>query len=176
LGQQNEKVAKMKTIKGDLLKLAHEGQFNTIIHGCNCFHTMGGGIARQIRDRYPQAYEADCKLSIKGDRDKLGTYTSAPAIDKNGKEFLIVNAYTQYGFLGSGDKDGKVCNDVFEYEAFEKFLDSLIGTELATGNIGMPMIGMGLAGGDSKRILTIIRKFDKAIMKTGGSVTMVEFG
>jgi hypothetical protein len=37
------------------------------------------------------------------------------------------------------------------------------------------MIGMGLAGGDSKRILTMLRKFSKDILKRGGGVTLVEF-
>mgnify|MGYP001795501660 FL=1 len=39
----------MKTIKGDLVKLAIKGEFDLIIHGCNCFCTMGAGIAKTIR-------------------------------------------------------------------------------------------------------------------------------
>lgn len=33
----------MKYIIGDLLKLADDGQFDVIVHGCNCFNTMGAG-------------------------------------------------------------------------------------------------------------------------------------
>ena len=35
----------MNIVKGDLIKSAKEGQFDVIIHGCNCFNTMGAGIA-----------------------------------------------------------------------------------------------------------------------------------
>lgn len=35
----------MKTIKGDLIQLALANEFDVIIHGCNCFCTMGKGIA-----------------------------------------------------------------------------------------------------------------------------------
>lgn len=38
----------MKEIKGDLLKLAKEGLFDIIIHGCNTKRTFGAGIALQI--------------------------------------------------------------------------------------------------------------------------------
>ena len=35
----------IKYIKGDLIKLAQKGKFDIIAHGCNCFCTMGAGIA-----------------------------------------------------------------------------------------------------------------------------------
>ena len=35
----------MKIIKGNLISLALAGEFEVIIHGCNCFCTMGAGIA-----------------------------------------------------------------------------------------------------------------------------------
>jgi len=66
----------MKIIKGDLIKLALEGKFDVIIHGCNCFCTMGAGIAKDIKSEFPEAYEADLKTE-KGNKDKLGTYSNA---------------------------------------------------------------------------------------------------
>lgn len=33
-------------IKGDIVALFLEG--NIIAHGCNCFHTMGSGVAGQL--------------------------------------------------------------------------------------------------------------------------------
>jgi len=38
----------VKEIDGDLIKLAKEGKFDVIAHGCNCFCTMGAGIAPQM--------------------------------------------------------------------------------------------------------------------------------
>jgi O-acetyl-ADP-ribose deacetylase (regulator of RNase III) len=60
----------MKTIEGDLITLAQSGTFDVIIHGCNCYCTMGAGIAKSIKKIFPAAYRADAN-SEKGDRDKL---------------------------------------------------------------------------------------------------------
>ena len=35
-------------VDGDLIKLAKEGMFDVIAHGCNCHSTMGAGIAPQM--------------------------------------------------------------------------------------------------------------------------------
>lgn len=40
----------MKVLHGDLISLALAGHFEAIVHGCNCFCTMGAGIAKAIRD------------------------------------------------------------------------------------------------------------------------------
>ena len=40
----------MKIIQGDLLQLAKQGDFDVIIQGCNCFCTMGAGIAKSIKN------------------------------------------------------------------------------------------------------------------------------
>ena len=45
---------KFQTIKGDLIELAKKGEFDVITHGCNCFCTMGAGIA------VPMAKEFGC--------------------------------------------------------------------------------------------------------------------
>lgn len=67
---------RMKVVHGDLLKMAAEGDFDVIVHGCNCFCQMGAGIARPIRQKFPQAYIEDRK-TVRGDVSKLGTYTFA---------------------------------------------------------------------------------------------------
>lgn len=41
-----------KEIKGDLIKLALEGEFDVIAHGCNCFCTMGAGIAVAMKNTF----------------------------------------------------------------------------------------------------------------------------
>lgn len=129
----------LKIIKGDLIKLALAGEFDVIVHGCNCFNTMGAGIAKTIRQTFPEAHEADCK-TVKGSKDKLGTYTSAVS-----KNVTIINAYTQYGYWGKNNPD------LFEYEAFSKILKKL-KTDFPGRRFGFPLIGCGLAGGDEDRI------------------------
>jgi len=153
----------MKIIEGDLLKLAQQGEFDIIVQGCNCFNTMGSGLAKQIKQQYPDAYVVD-KRTISGDINKLGTYTIM-----FGETFDIVNAYTQYNYNTNGDK-----KDLFEYTAFELILQKL-AIQFPDSHFGFPMIGCGLAGGSKSRILSMLERFHWVIEKTGGSVTVVEF-
>ena len=153
----------LKHTKGNLLDLAEAGEFDVIVQGCNCFCRMGSGIAKEIRARYPRAYQVDM-LTNEGDIQKLGTWTEADA----GK-FWIVNAYTQFA---TATKPGE---DVFEYVAFELILQKL-AYAYSGKKIGLPYIGMGLAGGDKEIILDMIAEFANNVSKTGGTVTLVEFG
>jgi O-acetyl-ADP-ribose deacetylase (regulator of RNase III) len=60
----------MKEIKGDLIALAKQGEFDVIAHGCNCFVKMGAGIAKSIRLAFPEAWYAD-KDTKAGDKKSL---------------------------------------------------------------------------------------------------------
>lgn len=146
--------------QGNLIDLAEAGEFDVIIHGCNCFNTMGGGIAREIRARYPYAAEAD-NSTIKGNIDKLGSYT---AYDTG--KFLIVNAYTQYD-MSTGE-------DVFEYDAFALLIRKFSHI-FHNQRIGLPYIGMGLAGGDKEMIMAYIDAFATMAAVQGNTVSLVEF-
>jgi len=68
------------------LKRQKNGEFDVIIHGCNCFCTMGGGIAKTIKNEFIEAFNADRK-TIKGSKDKLGTCSFAN-IERNGFNFI----------------------------------------------------------------------------------------
>jgi O-acetyl-ADP-ribose deacetylase (regulator of RNase III) len=135
----------MKMIKGDLIKLALEGKFDVIVHGCNCFCTMGAGIAKAIKNEFQEAYEADCKTE-KGNKDKLGTYSYA-TIKINGNEITVINAYTQYDYKGPGMKA--------DYNAIRSVFKN-IKSNFSGKRIGYPKIGAGLAGGDWDQISKII--------------------
>lgn len=131
----------MKTIKGNLITMAKEGKFDVIVHGCNCYHVMGGGIARQIKDNFPEAYEADL-ASPKGDIKKLGTYTKTEL-----GNLTIVNAYTQYSY-GYGTRQ-------VDYDAVRKVFKR-IRLKFSDKKIAYPMIGAGLGGGNWNTISEII--------------------
>ena len=157
----------LKHAKGNLLDLAEAGDFDIVVQGCNCFNTMGGGIAREIRERYPHVAKVDA-LTIRGDYNKLGTWTKENVLVKNGTvSFDIINAYTQYNM--STDED------VFEYVAFALILQKL-EKAYSDKRIGLPYIGMGLAGGKKKVIIPMIEYFAQGISAKGGTVTLVEFG
>ena len=146
--------------KGNLIDMAEAGDFDVIVQGCNCFNTMGGGIAREIAERYPMCAEID-RLTERGEHMKLGNWTE---FDQG--TFIIINAYTQYN-MSRGE-------DVFEYVAFELILQKLIHT-YGDKRIGLPYIGMGLAGGDKETILGMIEAFAYGVREKGGTVTLVEF-
>jgi O-acetyl-ADP-ribose deacetylase (regulator of RNase III) len=152
----------LKHTQGNLLDLAEAGEFDLVVQGCNCFNTMGGGIAREIRERYPQAMLADNE-TVRGDYNKLGNYTLARA---SVAEFDIINAYTQYN-MSTGE-------DVFEYAAFELILQKLTHA-YGDKRIGLPYIGMGLAGGDANIITEQIENFARNVAAKGGTVTLVKF-
>lgn len=137
----------------DLFKMVDSGQADIIMHGCNCFCTMGSGVAKLVKEKYPEAYEAD-KATESGDRNKLGTYTYAQytknTSTSKGRRIYVINAYTQYDY----GRDGK-CR--FEYEAFEKIMKD-VDDKFRGRIIAMPWIGCGLAGGDKNKVREILNR------------------
>ncbi len=149
----------MKRINGDLIKLALDGKFDIIVHGCNCFCAMGAGIARQIRQTFPKAYEAD-RETKSGDRGKLGKYSWALINNGNGP-LVVINGYTQFHHTGNGV--------LADYKAVEELFTHL-RTDFPGKRFGYPKIGAGLARGDWDIISDII---DRTL--TGQEHTLVEF-
>lgn len=131
----------MKYIDGDLIKLANQGLFDVIGHGCNCFCTMGAGIARSMKLEFPEIDDAD-KSTVRGDKKKLGTFTHVDYGD-----LIVLNLYIQYSF-------GGITPDV-EYSAVRQCMTE-IKKRYSGKRIGLPMIGAGLAGGDWNIISKII--------------------
>lgn len=143
-----KEIVVMELHYGDIIEKAKLGEFDVIIHGCNCFHTMGAGIAKKIAKSYPQAYIADKKTPY-GERSKLGTFSDVLVDGDVGNKFTIVNAYTQYAY-GLG-------RDNFSYDTFPELLKS-IKEKYGHLRIGLPLIGCNLAGGDEPRILKMIKE------------------
>ena len=148
---------KLKHVKGNLLNLAESGQFDIIVHGCNCFCIMGAGIAKQIANRYPGACRVD-QNTVSADILKLGNWSEYYT-----GSFSIINAYTQFGFKND------IQSDVFEYSAFELILRKL-AYMYPDERFGLPYIGMGLSGGDASRILPMIEEFGRKV-----DVSLVEY-
>ncbi len=137
----------MKTEKGDLVQKARAGEFEVIVHGCNCFCTMGAGIAKTIKQVFPAAFRADL-ATVAGDESKLGSYSQA-LVEVAGKALFIVNAYTQYQWRGAGRKA--------DYDAIRTVFQQ-VKQSFSGKRIGYPAIGAGLAGGDWAIIGAIINE------------------
>ena len=117
-----------------------------IAHGVNCLGVMGGGIALQIKERWPNTflqYKQYCKLNNWSD-------TMLGEILITGEEDLIIyNMFTQFDV--SRNKDRNASYDAIA-DAFSK-LEALEKPSLA-----IPLIGAGLGGGNWHIIAKIINE------------------
>lgn len=167
----------MDVIQGDLLEMFDSGELDYILHGCNCFHTMGAGIAASISAAYPQAYDADCKTS-RGDPAKLGTISRACVVINN-KVRTICNCYTQWntGCVGTAYNAipidyGAVRSCFKELAAEIASVEAQLNTnpqpswrsfwgrkkeEKVRLKVGLPAIGCGLAGGSLEVLKELIQ-------------------
>ena len=114
-------------IEGDLLTLG----LPAIGHGCNCRGSMGGGIAAQLRDRYPQmsdAYRAKCRDGS----FRLGGFFAWETADT-----VIYNLATQQE-PGADARLG----------AIEESVRAALADAQARGlpTLGLPRLGSGIGG------------------------------
>lgn len=155
------KIEVEKKVDGNLISMALNGDFDVIIHGSNCMNTMGSGIALEIKNNFPSAYDADQKTK-KGDSKKLGTYTSSLITLESGKKLTVVNAYIQYKY----GREGYLYSD---YNAIRKVMKK-INKDFKGSSIGIPRIGAGLANGCWATISGIIKS-----ELSDAKVTLVNF-
>jgi O-acetyl-ADP-ribose deacetylase (regulator of RNase III) len=127
--------------QGDLIEAAINGEVDVLVHGCNCFCKMGAGFALQVKRKWPHAHYID-ETTTPGNMMKLGSFTRVAALNRFGRPFHIINAYTQYSY----GNDQKVHIDYPALESvFAEISQSYANTDM---RVGFPMIGAGLAGGD----------------------------
>lgn len=137
----------IRLIRQDLTGILANREFPVFLHGCNCFGAMGAGIARTVKNLYPEALKADIATG-KGNRAKLGTICPVQVGERN----WIINAYTQYDFWSEGPRA--------DYAAIGRAMKATAAFMADHGfdHILMPKVGAGLAGGDWNRIEAIIRE------------------
>lgn len=145
----------LKIIQGNLIELAQQGEFDAIMHGCNCQKLMRSGIAGQIANWYPLAEEVD-KVDLRSPLAKLGDYTIAVVGKLN-----IINAYTQYN-----------PGPDFMPWALERVLFVLsksIITNQGEPRIGVPWIGCGIGGSTKEIVQPIFERYADKL-----NITIVE--
>ena len=134
---------------GNLLDFGHG--ITMIAHCANCQNTFGSGIALQIKEEFPLAYEADTEAA-KAKKNNLGQFSVASL--PNGKK--IINIYAQNLF---GMDKRQLDYEAF-YMAFEE-LHRLLLEAKEKGRIhvlGIPKnIGCFRAGGDYRIVETMLK-------------------
>ena len=186
---------KVTEIKGNLITLAENGEFDVIVQGNNCFCVQKAGLAPQMVKAFGTDEFTMERAKFKGDINKLGTidYEIYPTnefgkgflpkgqktIGKNLYEMLnkfssdekiegvfIVNAYTQYGF-GKNHSNGT--ETPVDYDAITMVMRKM-NHEFKGMHIGLPRLGSGLANGNWHKIKGIILR-----ELTDCDVTLVEY-
>jgi O-acetyl-ADP-ribose deacetylase (regulator of RNase III)/catechol 2,3-dioxygenase-like lactoylglutathione lyase family enzyme len=132
-------------VSGDLFANAHGVE--AFAHGCNCEGSMGAGIAKGFRDRYPEMYEqyrARCKAEPRqfnlGDA-WLWRAKGQPAVFNLGTQERYWHARASYEAVA---------------QALAKMRE-LADTE-AIRSIAMPRIGVGYGGLSWKKVRAIVEK------------------
>lgn len=129
-------------VKGDLLNAPQK----YIAHGVNCQGVMGSGVAKVLYTKWPRIKQDYLHFSkLHTSSDLLGNVRYVN-VDQNK---TIINCYTQeyYG------RDGEL---YLSYDALRKCFERLSNHNL--GEIAIPKIGCGLAGGDWEQVKAIINE------------------
>ena len=141
-------------VHGDIL----DSNCNYICQQVNCRGVMGSGLAKQIRDRWPQVYEnyrakyAEAiwnRVRILGDIQICALYE-----DYNKTDFHqhVVNFFSQDGYGNDGRR-------YTSYDAFWNCLHWLNKCAGPDATIAIPYnIGCGLGGGNWEVIYTMIEE------------------
>lgn len=165
----------VKVVSGDLVEMALDGQFDCIAHGCNCFNNWGAGIAKQLKEAFPNAHAEDVEKTRRGDEFKLGQMTFAKEkCRREGRNVHVFNLYTQYGYGRHGVKSYTIKHPGSDADMSQiphalradiassmyqmaRFILTRFNVPLQT-TIGIPKIGCGFGGADWSGVLRIIEE------------------
>lgn len=129
--------------EGCVVEAFKTGKYFAMLHQANCFNTMNSGVAKAIREEFPEAYAADCKTK-KGDELKMGTYSLAEVTVRGHAMHFIANLYGQYYY----GRDGKKYTEVDKLEqAIDKFGAWAVPPSFTIA-VCIPRFGCGLGGAD----------------------------
>lgn len=118
-----------------------------ILHGVNCQKTMGAGLAKALKDKWPEVY-----LTYLQTPPQLGAFTPVQLTNT----LYVGNCYTQDRY-GRGQRH-------LNYPALEQsLLQAFSFSKDNKLNVHMPLIGCGLAGGSPSIVAEIIGECAKTV-------------
>jgi len=121
-------VAMLSEVTGDLL----ESDEQAIAHGCNCQGFMGGGIAAQVAQRWPDL-DAEYRRQCQAGEFKLGSFFAWKTPDGR----IVYNLATQ-------EAPGADARLTSVAESVSRMLEDAAAR--GVGNVAMPRIGSGVGG------------------------------
>jgi len=124
----------IKYIKGNLIQMFKENQFDYLLHQCNCFNS-GVGFAGALFNEYPDTKPLP---QYSYTHVRLGTNDYKPTL--NG---MIVNMFSQYN--PGGCTDTGVDSFPIRIKALELCLKEINDSISVYAKIGMPLIASGIA-------------------------------
>lgn len=126
-------------INGDLFKVTN----GVIAHGCNCLGVMGAGVAKIVRERYPEAYTRYYFTCVTYSPDDL---LGVAQIIKVTKDLYIANCFTQKSVAKRSMSSTKQADTDAILESMQYVAEFCNDNGIET--ISMPKIGAGLGGLD----------------------------
>ena len=115
-------------------------------HQCNCFTTMGAGIAKSLAAQFPEVNAADA-ATVRGDISKLGTFTKAVVTPTS----TVYNVYGQY----STSRLMRTTNYPALFSGLRAVMEDMVKNGKST--LGIPYIGCGLARGKWEEVEPFIK-------------------
>lgn len=136
----------IKHVKGDILTAPTRNEETIICHQVNCRAAMGAGLARQIRDKWPDVYDRYRLMVETCGEFMLGSFHEV----KVGPHLYVANLYGQVGY----GRDKRYTNYAALTAALFKGMK-----EYPRATFRIPYgLGCGLAGGDWETVLNIIKE------------------
>lgn len=128
-------------------KYSQNDHLNIIVHGCNAQGKMGSGFAKDLRARYPAAYE-----EYKSVHDSTGLKLGSTVYHIVNDNLVIANAITQkyYGYDGEKYVSYDAIDTVF------KDMNEFIAQTGRVTHLHFPKLGAELGGGHWEVIEEII--------------------
>jgi len=139
----------LKFEKGNIVT----GNYPIFCQQVNCKGVMGAGLAKQIKEKYPEVYD---QYKMHCDVTSLGKCNYVPTKDRR----ICINMFAQDGY-GRNKR-------YTDYDAFKECLDHIAFFmnfhSKQKPSIAFPYgIGCGLAGGDWYIILGMLKDFSEKI-------------
>lgn len=146
----------IEILSGNLLDAFDKGEVTCVAHVVNCQGVFNAGIAKQIRERYPEVYYAYIERIARVDKksDLLGAITFRYFPSRNNVFPRVFNMFAQLNY--------GIEKRHLNYGAFASCLMKIEEQMEEYDVLGLPYLpGCGLAGGDEEIVLELIKFYLK---------------